>query len=281
MKHLALVLLSIFLFSCGQEEKQEILAEKEVQKEITMEADTTLKQFFDKYNFEGSFLICDLKKDEFLYSYHNKERNETRFSPASTFKILNSLIALEEGVAPGPNFVLKWDGKKRWLDAWNKDHDLQTAFSNSVVWYYQELARRIEKDTYLDYFEKINFGNNKIGEKVDEFWLDASLQISPVEQMSFLKKLYKRELPFSKSTYSTMKMIMHFDQGKDYSIGAKTGSSDIDSCGWFVGIVESKKSDYAFVTTIKSSEMSPEFFKARIAVTLDILRHYKIIPEEK
>jgi len=40
--------------------------------------------------------------------------------PASTFKIPNTLIALEEEIVD-ENTVLKWDGKKRAWKPWNQD----------------------------------------------------------------------------------------------------------------------------------------------------------------
>ena len=56
--------------------------------------------------------------------------------PASTFKIPNTLIALEEGVIKDQFEVIKWDGVVRQYAPWNADQTLATAFSRSCVWCY-------------------------------------------------------------------------------------------------------------------------------------------------
>lgn len=53
-------------------------------------------QHFQDLGIEGSILIHDLNGKR-TYE-HNANRNAQPFLPASTFKILNSLIALETGV---------------------------------------------------------------------------------------------------------------------------------------------------------------------------------------
>jgi beta-lactamase class D len=103
--------------------------------------DPDLAKLFQSRGVEGTFIIDSLDSKE-TYVY-NEARSEERFSPASTFKILNTLIALEEGAIKNEKEVIKWDGKDRGLDAWNKDQTLETAFPISCVWFYQELARRI------------------------------------------------------------------------------------------------------------------------------------------
>jgi beta-lactamase class D len=64
-------------------------------------------------------------------------------SPWSTFKILNALIALETGVATGPDFAIPWDRQPRERPEWNQEQTLRTAVERSAFWYFQELARRI------------------------------------------------------------------------------------------------------------------------------------------
>ncbi len=74
---------------------------------------------------------------------HDPARGAARTSPCSTFKIPNSLIGLETRVIPDASFVLPWDGVLPPEEEWNCDHDLRSAMKQSVVWYYQELARRV------------------------------------------------------------------------------------------------------------------------------------------
>ncbi len=100
-----------------------------------------LKKFYDEYNFEGSFVLYDQNNDKYIF--YNEPQFKKLFTPASTFKICNSLIGLETGVIKDAGYVLPWDSVKRWIPAWNQDQNLEAAYKNSTVWYYQELARRV------------------------------------------------------------------------------------------------------------------------------------------
>ena len=54
------------------------------------------QQHFANLGINGSIIVYDLNRDSFYQ--HNPSRNNTAFLPASTYKIPNSLIALETGV---------------------------------------------------------------------------------------------------------------------------------------------------------------------------------------
>ena len=99
---------------------------------------------FKELGVEGSILIYDSTRDR-AYQ-HNPQRNTTAFLPASTFKILNSLISLETGVIPNELSVLTWDGITRSIPEWNHDLNMREAIKTSAVWFYQVLARRIGYD---------------------------------------------------------------------------------------------------------------------------------------
>src|SRR5690242_3193243 len=89
-----------------------------------------------------SFVLVDGRTGKTMTE--NAARATERFSPCSTFKIPNSLIALESGVVPDADFTLQYDPKRDGpqTEAWARDHDLRSAIRNSVVWYYREIARR-------------------------------------------------------------------------------------------------------------------------------------------
>jgi len=143
--------------------------------------------------YEGCFLLYGLQ-DQTYYVY-NPTQCEKRLSPASTFKIAGSLIGLETGTADEKT-VVPWDGHPEW----NKDHTLASALANSVTWFYQKMAVRIGSGRMQDYLHRIGYGNEDIQGGIDTFWLGSSLQISAVEQVDFLAKLYADKLPFSMKT---------------------------------------------------------------------------------
>ena len=228
-------------------------------------------------NMTGSFIFYDLKED--LYIRYNPKRCSKRFIPASTFKILNSLIALETSVVPDQNYVLRWDGTHYPVPDWNRDHTLKSAIKYSVVWYYQELARRIGYEKMYYYVHKCNYGNKDISGGIDRFWLDGALRISQSEQIEFLKKLYRNDLPFSKRNIDIVKDILLNEDNDSYHLRAKTGSGfqDGKAIGWYVGYLEQNDNVYFFATNIESDESDQNFRTARIDITRQILQRFGLL----
>lgn len=172
------------------------------------------------------------------YIRFNSERAAKRFMPASTFKIPNSLIGLETGVIPDSNYVIKWDGKPGFIKEWDHDQTMKSAIYYSVVWYYQELARRVGREKMQYWLNQINYGNKTIGNKEDYFWLDNSLKISANEQVEFLKKFYRGKLPFSKRSLDITKAILPEEDFKNAVLKSKTGTGKYEDghyIAWLVG----------------------------------------------
>ena len=180
------------------------------------------KSVFDKHQIkEACFEFYDNNKE--TANYFNKERCSQRMTPASTFKIFNSLVALETGVAQDEQLLIKWDGQKREFDNWNQDLTMTQAFKYSAVPYYQELARRIGLTEMKKYIDTVQYGNRNISGALDQFWLNDSLQISPDEQVGLMKRLYHDELPFSARSQRIVKGMMLQEEVPDYKLYYKTG----------------------------------------------------------
>lgn len=229
------------------------------------------KKYYDKFNVQGSFVIYNQKEDE--HTYYNKEQTSQTFTPASTFKICNTLISLDSKVINDENVVIKWDGKERQNPAWNKDTNMRDAFKNSTVWFYQELARRVGETRMRNLIEKAHYGNCDITGGIAAFWLSGGLRISPNQQIEFLRKLQGSKLPFSKSSMDILKDIMIVDNKSNYVIRAKTGSGKQDGkyIGWYVGYVTTKHNVFYFSNCIQSTEKNPDFNNARTEITNIIL----------
>lgn len=228
-----------------------------------------LEKFFQGYS--GAFVLYALENNR--YTRYAPGQCSERLRPASTFKILNALISLETGVAPDEDYVIKWDGTQYPIPSWNRDHTLKTAIQNSVVWYYQELARRVGKEKMQYYVELVNYGNEDISGKLDSFWLDGGLRISADEQVEFLKRLYLADLPFSQRTLSIVKDILVIEDTQIYRLSGKTGSGKMGvlNVGWFVGYVEEKGKVYFFATNITSSNSEADGPRAK-EITREILQ---------
>ncbi len=166
---------------------------------------------------------------------------------------MNTLIALEEKAVYGKDEVLKWDGQIYDLPDWNHDQTLEGAFKVSCVWCFQELASRVGAEKYRSYLHKTTYG--ELREPFDEttFWLDGSLQISAIEQIDFLKKVYLRTLPFGAHSYETLQQVMLVEKTPSYTMWAKTGWATRvkPQVGWYVGYIETPTDVWFFATNIE------------------------------
>jgi beta-lactamase class D len=233
-----------------------------------VKTDNSLKAYFDKYHVTGTFGLYDNGTSEFLI-YDLSRFKDSAYLPASTFKIVNSLVALETGRADNEKMLIKWDGRVRVFPggdtatAWNKDLTMEEAFKVSAVPYYQEIARRIGKDTMQRWIDSLKYGNKKIGGAIDTFWLDNSLKITADEEMGLVKKLYFGQLPFQKRTQDIVKRLMMQEDNANYKLAYKTGwgfRENGNALGWIVGWIEENKHPYFFVMNVEgpaNTDMKP------------------------
>ncbi|SMF93783.1 beta-lactamase class D [Methylomagnum ishizawai] len=208
--------------------------------------DRQIAGIFAQYHAEGTLVLSALHSGKTYL--HNDIRAERRFSPASTFKIPNTLIALETKASTGPDDTFKWNEQTYDFPDWNHDQTLASAFKVSCVWCYQELARRVGAEQYRDYLRRMDYGHLQTPFETTTFWLDGSLQISPLEQIAFLKKLYRRSLPFGAAAYEGLRQIMLAEATPDFKLYAKTGwaARMQPQVGWYVGYVETLSEVWLF-----------------------------------
>jgi beta-lactamase class D len=234
--------------------------------------------YFKASGVDGTFLFYDLKSDR--YSGYNLNRLESAYLPASTYKIINSLIALESGVIKDENETLKWDGVDRAVKDWNRDHNLRSAFKYSAVWFYQEMARRVGQERMQKYVDATAYGNRNIKGGIDHFWLDGELRITPRQQIDFLVSLYQNKVPFSQRNIDIVKDIFIFEKTDNYILRGKTGWAGFGEegktqIGWFVGYIEREGRPYFFAMNIDIKE--PKDAQSRVAITKKILSEMKLI----
>ncbi len=213
--------------------------------------DQVLAGLFSQQRLDGTIVISSLHNGKNFI--HNDLRANQRFSTASTFKIMNTLIAIEEKAISEKDEVLKWDGHIYEIPDWNHDQTLESAFKVSCVWCFQELARRVGAEKYRSYLRKSAYGELREPFDKTTFWLDGSLQISAIEQINFLKKIYLRTLPFSARSFETLRQVMLVEQTPSYTIWAKTGWATrvTPQVGWYVGYIETSKDVWFFATNIE------------------------------
>ena len=211
---------------------------------------TDIGRHFRDHGLEGTFAMLAVHDQTLLL--HNEARANMPFSPASTFKIANSLIALETGVIADENQILKWDGEQRPVPEWNKDHSMRSAIAVSAVWFYQELARRIGETRMREWIDRIGYGNRDISGGIDQFWLGKGLRITAREQIEFLRRLYANELPFAARTCRIVKEILVLERTSECVLRGKTGmlGKSGPELGWLVGWVERGERAWIFASNM-------------------------------
>ena len=233
-----------------------------------------LEKHFKDYGFEGSFLLYDFNRNEYI-SY-NEKRCRQGFLPASTYKIPNSLFALEAGILT-PTDTIFWNGKENWNPDWNRNHVLKSAFSTSCVPCYQEFARQMGPEKMQEFVTKAGYGKMDIKkDNIDTFWLTGKSRISQFEQIEFLTRLYRNQLPFSTKNMEQVKEIMIAEKNDLGVLRAKTGLTTQGErhIGWYVGYLEQEGNVYFFATNIEklAAQEDANFIPAQKAITLNILK---------
>lgn len=255
----SLFITSIF-FSCSEENNDEL----------------NVKKIFDEQNVDGCFILFNVNDNSTIN--YNCALCDSQFLPSSTFKIPHSLIALELGIIPDTSFTLKWDGKKKFLPVWNRDHNFSSALKNSVVWYYEEIGKRVGNERMQSWLDKINYGNKNVTGEYP-YWLRGNLRITPSQQLDFMKKFYSGNLPFKSENIKTVKNVLEIEKTEDYKIIGKTGWGDSNgiSAGWLIGYLTKNNNSYIFITLITSNSPPENFAASRLIITKRIFNYLEII----
>lgn len=240
---------------------------------------------FKDCDLQGSTTIYDYKQQQWIFSDSNDAKIETL--PASTFKIIHLLIALETNTIKDEAEIIKWVGKTDTIKYGHrpeiyKDMTVEDAFKLSAGWVFVELAKKIKIESYKNYLRLSSYGNGNLSEMGIDFWNFGAFAISPKNQIEFLIKVYEeKNLPFSTHNLQILKKVMLSEKTDNYTIYAKTGWSrdhDIDN-GWWVGYVERSDNVYFFATRVTKKKIitNKDFASCRKKITKEILRQLKII----
>ncbi|MCX7557084.1 class D beta-lactamase [Xanthomonadaceae bacterium JHOS43] len=234
--------------------------------------------FFREAGVTGTLLVHAERDDAWLV--HNAERAHVAYSPASTFKLFNALVALETGVLADEHDVLRWDGETRWLPIWNRDHSLASGMRYSVVWLNQEVARRVGQTCMDAWLQRVGYGNAESGGGIDQFWLrGGALRITAEQQIAFVRSLAAGTLPFRPEVQEAVRRIALMEDGTDHAIHAKTGWASRDNApdiGWHVGWVERAGARWFFALNIDMA--TPDDTPKRLAITRRALETLGALP---
>jgi beta-lactamase class D len=226
---------------------------------------------------EGTFVLYRPALDRF--EVLDCERARTRYLPASTFKIANALIALDCGSLRDQHEMFHWDGKPKMRRAWERDHTLDSGMRESVVWMFQEVARRTGKVRMKEGVHRLGYGNGDIGGGIDLFWLQGNLRICAMEQVDFLRRLREGRLHASARATRLVRNALAVERTPDYTLYAKAGTTGgaRDAVAWWVGWVEQAGAPAAyFAMNYAPGPRTP--YAARLAIGRAILREAGVLP---
>ncbi|MFC2138806.1 penicillin-binding transpeptidase domain-containing protein [Bacteroidota bacterium] len=242
----------------------------------TIEID--LKKYFDIYGVNGCFVLYNQSENEYIK--YNSMRCDSGFIPASTFKIPNSLIALNEKIILDTNQIIKWDGHEWPNKNWNQDQTLKTALKYSCVWSYVGFAEQIGIDKYNEYIKAFDYGNKDLTGPPTRFWLEGPFRISANQQVEFLKKFYNYDLDISSQSIDIVKDIIVREIGDNYKISGKSGTgrlTDTTIIMWLVGYIETDNKPYFYALNITGSPADMKKYYVRNNILKEIFKELKLI----
>ena len=208
-----------------------------------------LSTYFGKY--EGSFVLYELEND--TWSIHDMEHATLRVAPNSTYKIYDALFGLEEGVITPDNSFIAWNGETYPFESWNADQTLQSAMDSSVNWYFQAMDEQLGFSNVYSYIQEIGYGNENMSGDFSTYWMESSLEISPLEQVELLTKLQNNSFGFTPENINAVKDSIYISSSDTGTFYGKTGTGRVngqDVNGWFIGYIETADNTYFFATNI-------------------------------
>ncbi|WP_167956758.1 class D beta-lactamase [Anaerosporobacter faecicola] len=229
----------------SMEEVQEVQSVTPTTKEDEKTEPTYVEVDYSSYfeGVNGCAVIYDTEKNQ-EYQVYNKDMCMTRVSPFSTFKIISTLIGLNNTILNNVESTMGYDGTKYPVKQWNADLSLKEAFQSSCVWYFKKVIDQAGQDIVEKEVKNLGYGNCDCTEwagsginpmeDTNGFWLASSLKISPLEQVDVLRAIVEGKTIYSKEDVTILKEIMETTMSNGDIIYGKTGHG-LSGENWFVG----------------------------------------------
>lgn len=243
--------------------------------------DNSLQRYFDSAGVKGSFGFFDNLHGHFTI-YNLSRYRDSSFSPAGTFDIVQSLIALQSGVARDErNPAVGSDSMRmdtvtpQWTAPVMSLTQASRASPDSANLGFADLARRIGRDSLKKWIDSLHYGNRDISGSQDSFWLGGGLKITPDEQLGLLKKLYFDQLPFFQRSQQLVRQMFQSEATSNYKLTYKTGrgiKEDGHTIDWIMGWVEENRHPYFFVVNLESAYPRKDLDAVGLTIAKGILR---------
>ncbi|AZO57672.1 MULTISPECIES: class D beta-lactamase [unclassified Mesorhizobium] len=228
-------------------------------------------------------LIADAQSGKTLYQDGTCDQ---RFSPASTFKVPLSLIGYDAGILTDEH-TPAWDYKPEFkaVKRDQKTVDPTIWERDSIIWFSREITRRLGAEKFAGYVSKFSYGNSDVSgnpakdDGLTHSWVNSSLEITPVEQVAFLRQLLAGTMPVSAKAHEMTRAIIPSFKAGDWAVQGKTGSTrlgkggnDKRSLGWFVGWARKDGRRIVFARLVVDAERTdmPKGLATRAAFLKDL-----------
>lgn len=237
-----------------------------------------LERLFAEAGTTGTLVVHDYSTDKILVA--GKARADQPYSPSSTFKIPNTLLALRLGVVSGmgetfapPTQPFLVRGKPFLPEVCNSRITLTAALQNSCIQAYQDVALRIGVANYNEFLVRMNYAPASVTDaNVRDFWLNGAVTISASDQVAFLDRMIAGRLPFQPAHIEAMWAPLAAGESDKGQMFAKTGYvfTSTPDIGWYVGWIR-KDGEATASFALNLDITAPEHARARREITLKAL----------
>lgn len=234
--------------------------------------------FFSILKGEESFLLMEGDTGEAILEF-GPHLNQ-RMTPCSTFKIVLCLIGLDSGVLKNSESPV-WNFQEEYvayLDSWKMPQTPSSWIKNSCLWYSQLLAEQLGLETIQKYLRAFGYGNQDFSGGLTKAWLSSSLEISPREQVGFIQKLVRGELPITKEAAQFTRSFLFLDQlPEGWKLFGKTGlgNGERGQIGWCVGWIEKGQKCFVFAYSIQGDQIQADQRIPRVKQLIKLARECK------
>lgn len=259
--------------------------EPETVEPVMMEADWS--DYFGGLN--GAAVFYEPGKNQYTV-YQPQLANERR-SPCSTFKIISSLIGLENRVIIPEDSIHRWSGEMFWNESWNQDIDFEEAFRTSCVWYYREVIDEIGAEAIQKELDRLQYGNcdisdwegrlnnNNQNRALTGFWIESSLKISALEQVRVMERIFGADnTTYEPESIQQLKQVMLVtDFETTYPVYGKTGmgkSEGVVVDAWFTGFASIKEENLYFCIYLGRTDGEDVSSAKAKKIALEIISDY-------
>lgn len=234
---------------------------------------------FAAYGSPGTFLLQ--RDGEAPRVVHGAALADVPLRPASTFKVMLGLIALETGALKGADEVVRWDGTPyRDHPEWQRDMALREAMQTSSEAFFRTVAARIGRERLAAWVRKVGYGNGRIGSDAPRAWHDGVLTVTARQQLAFVDRLRRGDLPFSAKTLAAVKAAMRDEDIGGMRVYGKTGTHVADDRSgnvWWIGWVEGPRGSASFA--LGATPKTPDDRAKRIALGKALLADAGLLPK--